>query len=612
MTSTLSKLSFLFIICIVALLPACDRDEDIERIVQENRDFGIEIGRASFFGRLMDESGEPVADALIHAGDQSTRSDIDGHWELNSTTINLDHAYIRVEAEGYMHGSRTLNIRNNSRTEVEIELLSEQQPYTFQSSVGGNFPIQETGTVIRFPANAISRADGQPYNGEVLLSARYLDPSNPAIFRQMPGDLRALDSLGQPRVLVSFGMVAATLRTPSGEQLQIADGFTASLSISLPQEALAHAPASIPLWYFDQIAGVWKQEGQAHREGNRYLAEVGHFSFWNCDVPYPLVEICGRILQVRGESGNDTVPMRGAHIRISSAAYGMRGGFTDQDGQFCALVPANEPLDLLLFDRCGNMVTAATLGSFSSNTILGNIVFQGVTGSFHLRGQALCNGTAATQGSFLVRQDGQAVHSGRLNSDGSFAVDLRICSTEPVSVSVLDYGTLTRSAPLEIMLNSDTLDAGDIELCSQPITEFFFISIDGVEFGVEDWQCGINADFNAFWLAASGGAGTSNETGWIGCTLVSDSIRAALPAEGTHRMDGPGSQFGGAMNVGNYVYNFPYHSINETYLLVTRNEGPGGVWSGRIFPFRVPVVDSMRNPPDDSVTVSMRFSKIIN
>ena len=34
--------------------------------------------------------------------------------------------------------------------------------------------------------------------------------------------------------------------------------------------------------------------------GNEYSGEVGHFSFWNCDAPFPLVEICGKVITSDG------------------------------------------------------------------------------------------------------------------------------------------------------------------------------------------------------------------------------------------------------------------------------------------------------------------------
>ena len=35
------------------------------------------------------------------------------------------------------------------------------------------------------------------------------------------------------------------------------------------------------LWYFDEDAGLWKEEGSATLSGNVYTANVSHLSYWN-------------------------------------------------------------------------------------------------------------------------------------------------------------------------------------------------------------------------------------------------------------------------------------------------------------------------------------------
>ena len=86
-------------------------------------------------------------------------------------------------------------------------------------------------------------------------------------------------------------MMAVELQGASGESLNIAEGSTATLTFPIPQEILGNAPAEIPLWSFNENLGLWVEESVASLQGSNYVGEVSHFSFWNCDAPFELVEL---------------------------------------------------------------------------------------------------------------------------------------------------------------------------------------------------------------------------------------------------------------------------------------------------------------------------------
>jgi hypothetical protein len=99
----------------------------------------------------------------------------------------------------------------------------------------------------------------------------------------MPGALTGLDQSGAKVALGSLGMLAVELQSDNGEVLKIASGKTVEMQLAIPDEQLGKAPSTIPLWYFDDALGLWVHEGQATRQGNAYVAELPHFSYWNCD-----------------------------------------------------------------------------------------------------------------------------------------------------------------------------------------------------------------------------------------------------------------------------------------------------------------------------------------
>src|SRR5207342_1983487 len=62
------------------------------------------------------------------------------------------------------------------------------------------------------------------------------------------------------------------------------------VQIKVPTEMLATAPSTIPMWYFDEQDGTWREEGDASLSGDIYSTTVHHFSFWNCDAGFPTIK----------------------------------------------------------------------------------------------------------------------------------------------------------------------------------------------------------------------------------------------------------------------------------------------------------------------------------
>jgi hypothetical protein len=47
-----------------------------------------------------------------------------------------------------------------------------------------------------------------------------------------------------------------------GEKVELAEGLPATLTFAVPASMKDQAPATIPLWYFDEDEGIWKEEGR--------------------------------------------------------------------------------------------------------------------------------------------------------------------------------------------------------------------------------------------------------------------------------------------------------------------------------------------------------------
>ena len=179
-----------------------------------------------------------------------------------------------------------------------------------------------------------------PIAGPVEVYASFIDPSAADIAERVPGSFMADDKDGKRVTLSSYGMMAVELQSPAGEKLQIKTGSAATITSPIPASLQASAPATIALWFVDEQTGIWKEEGSATKTGNSYVGQVKHFSFWNCDISVPAVNVT---MTVKDQGGHPLVHVL-VRIKRLHQNPSMAYGWTDSLGQVSGLVPANENL----------------------------------------------------------------------------------------------------------------------------------------------------------------------------------------------------------------------------------------------------------------------------
>lgn len=95
------------------------------------------------------------------------------------------------------------------------------------------------------------------------------------------------------------------------------------------------------MWYFDTNKGVWIKEGSGAKQGNTYVADVSHFSSWNCDAAYPRVYISGKLTDAGGTPVvNTLVRMTGSIVGVDIFCY------TNCMGYFRVPAPQNASVAL--------------------------------------------------------------------------------------------------------------------------------------------------------------------------------------------------------------------------------------------------------------------------
>ncbi len=279
-------------------------------------------------GVVTDESGQPVSGVAVTSSGKNAVTDKYGTFMIQNVSVPAARCFILCKKDTYFTGSRAVIPKGGGTTELRLTLQrSLPFGYTVNSSTGGTLTI---GTAsVKFPPSAFVRSDGSPFTGTVYVAAKYLDPSQDLFYNSFSGDMTARRADGSQTELYSYGVLRVRLMDQSIAELKLAAGKTATLTYPIAATQQKTAPASMPLWYFDEALGMWKEEGVAVKSGDVYSGEVSHFTDWNCDVPAKTGIVKGRV-------ACDSKGVAGVHMRV-----GQKKIITDQNGYFSTRVPSN-------------------------------------------------------------------------------------------------------------------------------------------------------------------------------------------------------------------------------------------------------------------------------
>lgn len=444
-------------------------------IIIQDYDPDSELVTGTVFGRVYDEQENPVVDALVQYDGQNYTTDEDGRFFITDETLDKQGTFLTVEADGFFKGSRRFNPQDSSVNYVYVQLLALNEIGTFEAANGAELNGDD-GLGITFPPNSIQSASGALYSGQVSVAAKWLDPTADNIGEIMPGNLLGLNSQIEEVALVSYGMAAVELFGENGEKLNVAEGQTATLSFPVPQELLNTAPATIPLWSFEEEQfGIWVEDGGATLTNGRYVGEVSHFSFWNCDAPFELVFIQGQLLSENG------APLTNVAVNISiDGQPGGRYGYTDNRGFFSGKMPKG--VDLILSvgyqgEECS--FNTINLGSFEEDANVGGITLDELDAEFTISGSIFdCEGNPFTNGIVIIEVGTYSVNY-LLNGNNSFNVGVFNCSNDSeVTISIFDLNNFTTSDEFDSAIIPE-VNFGTITTCGSQETQFFNFNVNG-------------------------------------------------------------------------------------------------------------------------------------
>jgi hypothetical protein len=431
-------------------------------------------------GFVTDENNASVMGAIVQFGTSISTTDKYGYFEAKNVQVIKNAAFVTVTKPGYFKGIKTFMAVGGESAFFRIKLMPKTTSGNINAATGGTVTLSN-GLSIKLPAGGtVNAATNSQYTGTVKVSAYWISPTAADLAMIMPGDLRGINTEGSLKLLQTFGMAAVELTGSSGELLQIVNGQKATLTFPIPSSLLAAAPTAIPLWYFDETNGLWKQEGTATKTGNTYIGDVGHFSFWNCDVPENFVQFnCSLKKSVKE-------PLAFTLIKITVAGTNnFKYGYTNASGNVDGLVPANSNLIMEVFPAygCNTPLYSQTFIATNANISLGTIIIPNLSSIATLNGTVTNCGNTAVNNGFIVLKEGDVFTRHPVDNAGAYSISKFFCSfPQTVTLIAEDITNAQQSAFTSKVINTGINTVSNIQACGVSTQQFINYTINNVAY----------------------------------------------------------------------------------------------------------------------------------
>lgn len=467
---SIAKQIFLLLVLQLTFL-SCESTDINSTDSNFSENFGAAVSR-DFIGQVVDTDNHPIQSVTIKIGTTSVQTDVNGVFIINGASVYEKFAYITAKKTGYIDGSRAM-VPTSGKNNVRIMLLQDAPLQTIQSGVTSEVSIY-SGTKVVFDG-AFMDENGAAYSGAVAVSMFHLTPSDENISKLMPGMLYAQNENGQEGVLETFGMMHVELRGTNGQKLQIATGHKAQITLRIDDSQLATCPSTIPLWHFDEQNGYWKQEGSATKNGNYYVGNVSHFSWWNCDTFSSVVSLTVTVVDANGNPLSNV----GVGLTVNATNFNSYILNSGDNGQVSGLIPANQSMTLTIYNYCGDVVYTSQIGPYSQATNLQQIVLSnGTVQTSKVTGVlANCDDTLVTNGYVLLNYNNNTLFSG-LNQ-GEYDFTALVCSgSNNFSIQGYDFDNYQTTGELNYNFTFPETSIDRLMACNT-ITEFISYSVNG-------------------------------------------------------------------------------------------------------------------------------------
>ncbi len=463
-----------FLILFVLIISGCQKDT----VLIDNQYIPIpegELVSSKLIGQVVSQAGFAIFDATVKLGQSEATTNRDGVFSFASADLELNGQLLTIEKEGFYTSYKKI-IPTKTQTFTKVALVTKSNPTgEFIASEGGII-AKPNGEKITFLPNSIRTDFNEDYEGTVTVYTHHFNPEEPYFHETMPGDLSAIDNSGNPVQLATYSMVLVELFGEDGEILNLKPGKTATMEFPIKGAAANNAPEIIPLWSLDENTGTWVEESQATKHGDSYIGEVAHFSFWNCDVPFPVVKLNGTLVHLNGNI------ISNQKISIETVNGGLaRTAFTNNEGKFSGGIPKDEPLIFSVLNFCEEEVFSQNIGPFSTDQ---DITFTtNHTDDFILISGSVknCSGDPVDNGYAVIETNTSLKEIFLINSNGNFGNQTTFCQSADFKVYGVDLENLKYSPEVSISNNGqNTEDVGVLLACDE-LDTYISVSVNNVQ-----------------------------------------------------------------------------------------------------------------------------------
>ncbi len=345
------------------VLNSCRKDEDY--IVPETLPNEV----IDVVGRIVNENGEGLANTNLVVASKAAVSDENGFFSFKDIDLASDGNVLIANRFDRFSVSRILSPTPNGRNEITIQLKERTLVGSVNPTTGG--VVEFDGAIVEFPPYPFGADVSNFGTNNVNIYAKRLNPENIQDITAIPGDLSAINSNNETVQLASYSMIALEMTTTFNDKVSLGENVKAKIKFPIDDSLLGGAPSTIPLWHYDIEQGKWIEEGEAELINGVYEGSVSHFSWWNCDAPFPVVKMDVTVVDPDGE------PVVGAIVFVKIVGSGLCSwATTNSEGFICGKVPKEEALTLTIasFYECLDFDLSVNIDPLTENTSLPDIV----------------------------------------------------------------------------------------------------------------------------------------------------------------------------------------------------------------------------------------------
>jgi N-acetylneuraminic acid mutarotase len=398
----------------------------------------VEPEGTSLLIQVVSHEGAPIPGATVNVAGSEQAADPQGNALFQG--IAAGSMVVQVQAPGFASGTVTVELEQGAHASAVATLRATTPPIAFNANADAT--IVSDQVQVELPAGSLLDENGQPVTGTAEISFAPIDPTTDEI-ASAPGSFEAIPAVGEEPVSLESGYMAEISLTQNGRPLQLAPGATASITFPLsPDFAASAVPGdTIPAWWFDAAAGVWREDGagvveESPAEPGRLLwrAEVSHFTSWNCDKPFN-TQACLNVLVTDSEGR----PLPGRTVFVRGMNYSYLGSrVTSANGRTC--VPARRGFTSQVLVGSLSAPRASTVVTPTGNAVCGRSGCTEVT----LRVPSACGAPGTIQACAYTGPRGT-------NGVGACRAGYRVCNG-------LDWGACTGQVTPRPEVCNNTVD----------------------------------------------------------------------------------------------------------------------------------------------------------